>query len=46
MPGGQAGNPFTPYYGRGHAQWQQGVPMPLLPQQIEYRLRLVPARGA
>jgi penicillin amidase len=42
MPGGQASNPFAPYYGRGHTQWQQGVAMPLLPQQIEYRLRLVP----
>ncbi|NJO12997.1 MAG: penicillin acylase family protein [Gammaproteobacteria bacterium] len=43
MAGGQAGNPFAPYYGKGHEQWSRGVSMPLLPLQSRYSLRLVPA---
>jgi penicillin amidase len=42
MAGGQADNPFAPYYGRGHQQWSRGVSMPLLPRQPRYLLRLVP----
>jgi penicillin amidase len=42
MAGGQAGNPFAPYYGKGHEQWGRGVSMPLLPLQTRYSLRLVP----
>lgn len=42
MPGGQAGNPLTPYYGAGHGQWMHGERMPLLPGAIKYSLRLLP----
>lgn len=43
MPGGQAGNPLSPYYGFGHERWARGEPMPLLPQERQYFLELVPA---
>jgi len=42
MPGGEAGNPLAPYYGFGHSDWAHGKPMPLLPQQPQYSLQLVP----
>jgi penicillin amidase len=42
MPGGQAGNPLSPYYGFGHERWAHGEPMPLLPQEPKYFLELVP----
>jgi penicillin amidase len=42
MPAGEADNPLTPYYGRGHQEWQQGRPMPLLAGAPRYVLRLEP----
>jgi penicillin amidase len=41
MPTSQAGNPFTPYYGAGHADWAEGRPSPLLPGAPKWRLELV-----
>jgi penicillin amidase len=31
MPGGQSGHPLSPYFLKGHADWVQGRPSPLLP---------------
>lgn len=42
MPSGQSGHPLSPYYGAGHAAWEQGEPTPLLPGSAVYRLMLVP----
>jgi penicillin G amidase len=46
MPGGQSGNPLSPYYGFGQERWARGEPMPLLPQQRKYSLELVPAAAS
>jgi penicillin amidase len=40
MPGGQAGNPMTPYYGAGHEAWLRGTPRPFLPGPCKYSLVL------
>jgi penicillin amidase len=45
MPSGQAGNPMTPYYGKGHREWQQGKTLPLLPGKTRYVLRLNVAKN-
>ncbi|MFN3591135.1 MAG: penicillin acylase family protein, partial [Thermaurantiacus sp.] len=42
MPGGQAGNPLSPYYLAGHADWVEGRPTPLLPGPARWTLRLRP----
>jgi penicillin G amidase len=42
MPGGQAGNPLTPYYLAGHSAWLEGRPEPLLVGRICYSLTLSP----
>jgi penicillin amidase len=42
MPTSQAGNPFSPYYGLGHADWAEGRPSPLLPGLPKWRLELLP----
>ncbi|MFZ5496368.1 MAG: penicillin acylase family protein [Verrucomicrobiota bacterium] len=42
MPGGQSGNPLSPYYRAGHAAWVQGEPTPLLPGATEHTLTLNP----
>ena len=44
MPGGQSGNPLSPYWGAGHEDWVHGRPTPFLPGKAEHTLRLVPAR--
>ncbi len=46
MPGGQAGNPLSPYWGAGHAAWVRGEATPFLPGATQYQLRLkaAPAR--
>lgn len=46
MPAGQAGNPLSPYYRGGHAEWQDGKTLPLLPGTARYVLQLVPAKRA
>jgi penicillin amidase len=43
MPGGQSGNPLSPYYGAGHQDWSQGRPSPLPPGPTRYTLNLLPA---
>jgi penicillin amidase len=42
MPAGEAGNPLSPYYGRGHKEWQQGLTLPLLSGEPRYVLHLQP----
>ncbi|HEV2538610.1 MAG TPA: penicillin acylase family protein [Frateuria sp.] len=42
MPGGQAGNPLSPYYGAGQADWVQGRATPLLPGPVKWTLVLGP----
>jgi penicillin amidase len=42
MPGGQSGHPLSPFFLRGHEEWVQGKPVPLLPGPAKYTLRLVP----
>ena len=44
MPGGNAGNPLSPYYGAGHADWEQGVPTPFLPGATRWTLQLKPSK--
>ena len=43
MPGGNAGNPLSPYYGAGHADWERGVPTPFLPGATRWTLQLKPS---
>ncbi|PSJ17338.1 penicillin acylase family protein [Nitrosomonas supralitoralis] len=44
MPGGQSGHPFSPYYGRGHADWVNGNLTPFLPGTIERHMKLISAK--
>mgnify|MGYP000592648993 CR=1 FL=1 len=41
MPTSQAGHPWSPYYGVGHSDWEQGKPSPLLPGETKYTLTLL-----
>jgi penicillin amidase len=43
MPGGQAGNPRTPWYLAGHAEWVEGRPTPFLPGAAKWTLVLKPS---
>ena len=42
MPGGQSGNPLSPFYRAGHAAWVKGEPTPLLPGLPKHTLTLRP----
>jgi penicillin amidase len=42
MPGGQAGNPLSPYWGAGHEAWVRGEPTPFLPGAPTHTLKLSP----
>ncbi|MGV8922066.1 MAG: penicillin acylase family protein [Thermomonas sp.] len=42
MPGGQSGNPLSPFWGAGHEDWVHGRPTPFLPGKTEYSLTLKP----
>lgn len=42
MPGGQSGNPLSPYYRAGHDAWAKGEPTPLLPGPAQHTLVLKP----
>jgi len=42
MPGGQSGNPLSPFWGAGHQDWAQGKPSSFLPGKTEYTLQLRP----
>jgi len=41
MPTSQAGHPWSPYYGKGHSDWEQGTPSPFLPGKTKYSLTLL-----
>lgn len=41
MPTSQAGHPWSPYYGLGHSDWEQGKPSPFLPGKTKYTLTLL-----
>nr|WP_042262943.1 penicillin acylase family protein [Paraburkholderia heleia] len=43
MPGGQSGNPMSPYFLAGHETWVHGGAAPFLPGAAVHTLRLVPA---
>lgn len=45
MPAGQAGNPLTPYYRKGHQQWLRGEPQPLLPGKSVHSLQFKPRKS-
>jgi penicillin G amidase len=42
MPGGQSGNPLSPYYRAGHDPWVKGEPTPFLPGPTQHTLTLQP----
>ena len=42
MPGGQSGNPLSPFYRAGHDAWVKGDPTPLLPGPVQHTLTLQP----
>ena len=42
MPGGQSGNPLSPYFLAGHEAWVHGQRTPLLPGPRSHLLRLKP----
>ncbi len=42
MPGGQSGNPLSPFYRAGHDAWVKGEPSPLLPGPTKHTLVLQP----
>jgi penicillin G amidase len=42
MPGGQSGNPLSPFYLAGHEAWVKGEPTPLLPGPAQHTLTLRP----
>jgi len=42
LPGGQCGNPLSPYYRAGHEAWLKGEPTPLLPGPAQHTLVLQP----
>jgi penicillin amidase len=44
MPGGQSGNPLSPFWGAGHEAWVKGTPTPFLPGPVRYTLKLEPER--
>ncbi|MBL4941650.1 MAG: penicillin acylase family protein [Colwellia sp.] len=41
MPTSQAGHPWSPYYDKGHSDWEQGKPSPFLPGKTKYKLTLL-----
>jgi len=41
MPTSQSGHPWSPYYGMGHNDWEQGVASPFLPGKAQYTLTLL-----
>jgi penicillin amidase len=43
MPGGQSGNPWSPYYLAGHEAWVEGRATPFLPGKARWELTLKPA---
>ncbi len=41
MPTSQSGHPWSPYYGMGHTEWEQGIASPFLPGKTKYTLTLL-----
>lgn len=41
MPTSQAGHPWSPYYGIGHSDWEQGKASAFLPGKTKYKLTLL-----
>ena len=41
MPTSQSGHPWSPYYGKGHSDWEQGIASPFLPGQTKHKLTLL-----
>jgi penicillin amidase len=41
MPTSQAGHPWSPYYGKGHDDWEKGKASPFLPGKTKYTLTLL-----
>ncbi len=41
MPTSQAGHPWSPYYGKGHKDWEKGLASPFLPGKTKYKLILL-----
>ena len=41
MPTSQSGHPWSPYYGSGHSDWEQGIASPFLPGETLYKLTLL-----
>ena len=41
MPTSQSGHPWSPYYGMGHSDWEQGIASPFLPGKTHYKLTLL-----
>jgi penicillin amidase len=42
LPGGQNGNPLSPFYRAGHYDWFNGKPTPFLPGKPQHFLVLRP----
>jgi len=42
MPGGESGNPLSPFYRAGYEAWVRGEPAPFLPGPTRHTLRLQP----
>ena len=42
LPGGQSGNPISPFYRAGHYDWVTGNPTPFLPGEPQHFLVLQP----
>ena len=41
MPTSQSGHPWSPYYGKGHEDWEQGKASAFLPGKTVYKLTLL-----
>jgi len=41
MPTSQSGHPWSPYYGKGHSDWENGIASPFLPGKTHYKLTLL-----
>ncbi len=42
LPGGQSGNPLSPYYRADYADWIEAKPLPFLPGEAKHHLTLLP----
>ena len=42
VPGGQSGNPLSPYYRSDWVDWVEARPLPFLPGEAKHRLTLLP----